>query len=100
MRIIDPHKHMCYAVCMSIENNKSRKKAVNVTLPADMVDRAKALNINLSQAAAEGIAASLKVIQKEKWVEENKEAIDGYNKFIADNGLPIKPHWLDDFVDG
>ena len=85
---------------MSIEKNKPRKKAVNVTVPADMVEQAKALNINLSEAATEGIGRSLKAIQKERWVEENREAIDGYNRFIAENGLPIKPHWLDDFVDG
>ena len=46
---------MCYTVYMSIEKNKPRKKAVNVTVPADMVEQAKALNINLSEAATESI---------------------------------------------
>lgn len=65
------------------------KKPTNVSLPSDMVSEAKRLGINVSQACEMGLANILREAQKEEWKRENREAIESWNKWVAENGLPL-----------
>ncbi len=64
------------------------KKPTNVSLPADLVEEAKRLGINLSQACEAALSEQVSKAQGEAWKRENREAIEGWNKWIADNGMP------------
>jgi antitoxin CcdA len=64
------------------------KKATNVSLPADLVEEAKRLGINLSQACESALAAEVRKAIGEEWKRENREAIQSWNKWTAENGLP------------
>jgi antitoxin CcdA len=64
------------------------KKATNVSLPADMVEEAKRLGINMSQACEAGLFEQVRNAQKEEWKRENREAIESWNKWVAENGMP------------
>jgi antitoxin CcdA len=67
----------------------AHKKPTNVSLPADLVDEAKRLGINMSQACEAGLFAEVRNAQKEEWKRENREAIESWNKWVAENGLPL-----------
>jgi antitoxin CcdA len=65
------------------------KKATNVSLPSDLVEEAKRLGINLSQACETGLSQQVRNALKEEWKRENREAIESWNKWTAENGLPL-----------
>lgn len=65
------------------------KRATNVSLPADLVEEAKRLGVNLSQACEEGLSKQVRQSMKEEWQRENREAIQSWNKWVAENGLPL-----------
>jgi antitoxin CcdA len=67
----------------------SPKRATNVSLPADLVDEAKRLGVNLSQACEMGLAEQVKMALSEQWKRENKGAIESWNQWIDQNGLPL-----------
>jgi antitoxin CcdA len=64
------------------------KKATNVSLPADLVEEAKRLGINMSQACEAGLSEQIRNAQKEEWKRENRDAIESWNKWVAENGMP------------
>jgi antitoxin CcdA len=67
----------------------SPKKATNVSLPSDMVEEAKRLGINVSQACEVGLAKEVRKALGEEWKRENREAIESWNKWTRENGLPL-----------
>ena len=65
------------------------RRATSMTLDAALLDEAKALGVNVSRAAEQGVAAALKAARAEAWKRENAEAIKNYNTWIEENGLPL-----------
>ncbi len=65
------------------------KRATNVSLSDPLIAEAKALGINLSQAAENGIAQAIKNKKTEQWLAENRESIEGWNAYIEKHGLPL-----------
>ncbi len=66
----------------------SPRRATSMTLDAELLDEARALGMNLSRAAEEGIRAQVRGERARRWKEENAEAIADYNKWIEENGIP------------
>jgi antitoxin CcdA len=64
-------------------------RPTNLSLSAALVDEAKALGINISQAAAAGLAEAVGKRRAERWLEENRAALRSYNEFVNKNGLPL-----------
>ncbi len=67
----------------------SRKRPTNVSLSETLVDEARELGINVSQACEEGLAAAVKAENGRRWKEENADSIREYNKWIAEHGNPL-----------
>ena len=65
------------------------RKSTNLSLAADLVEEAKALDINLSRACEAGLEAALKEERKRRWQEENREAAEAWNVWIEEHGLPL-----------
>lgn len=65
------------------------RRATSMTLDAALLDEARALGVNLSRAAEEGVLAAVKAERKRRWAEENAEFIRDYNEWIAENGVPL-----------
>jgi antitoxin CcdA len=65
------------------------KKATNVSLNAELVDEARRLEINVSEACQSGLAAEVKKAREAAWKEENRAAIESWNEYIRKNGLPL-----------
>ena len=64
------------------------RRATSMTLDAALLDEARALGVNLSRSAEEGVLAAVKAERKRRWAEENAEFIRDYNDWIAENGIP------------
>jgi antitoxin CcdA len=65
------------------------RKPTNLSLDAALIGEAKALSVNLSQAAEEGVRAAVAKAKAARWKAENAEALDGYNRWVEANGLPL-----------
>lgn len=74
-------------IWMAIGNKK--RKAANLSLDEDLVSEARALDINISRAAENGIALALKAEHERRWRSENADSVDDMNRYIEKNGLPL-----------
>jgi antitoxin CcdA len=70
-------------------NKISARRPTNVSLPDHLVVEAKALGINLSRACESGVQAALQTERDRQWKIANREAIDAYNRWVAEHGLPL-----------
>ncbi len=67
----------------------SGRKATNVSLGAALLVEAKALRINISQAAESGVARAVAERRAELWLQANREALESSNAYVEKNGLPL-----------
>lgn len=65
------------------------RKPTNVSLPETLLSEAKALRINLSQAAEAVLVRAVAERRADLWKNENREALDSSNRFVEQNGLPL-----------
>jgi antitoxin CcdA len=65
------------------------KKATNISLAEPLLAEAKALRINISQAAETGVAKAVAEKRAELWVAENAKAFECWNAYIEKNGVPL-----------
>ena len=72
----------------------SSRKSANLTIDAQLVDEAKALKVNLSRAAQDGIARAIAKEKAKQWQEENAEAIQSSNEYVEKYGLPLEKYRL------
>lgn len=79
---------------MSVANKSASapKKATNVSLAKDLLHEARALRVNVSQAAEVGLALAVAEKRAELWQRENREAIESSNAFVDEHGLPLERH--------
>lgn len=62
------------------------KKSTNLSINSDLLRQAKERRINLSQALEARLAEMLREDYYLHWNEENKEAIDDYNRRVDTQG--------------
>lgn len=62
------------------------KKSTNLSINSDLLRQAKEHHINLSQALELRLAEMLKEAKCRKWQDENKEAIEEYNRRVEIDG--------------
>lgn len=62
------------------------KKAANLSVNSDLLEKTRALKINLSATLEHALEQELSKAEAEKWAEENKAAIKAYNTFIQQHG--------------
>lgn len=90
MRIYCEHQLPASVYIMSepvaIYDNQAPKKSVNLSINSDLLNKARELNINLSQIFEQQLAEFIRRRERERWVEENREAIEAYNKQIEEEG--------------
>jgi len=63
------------------------KKAANLSIRADLLEEARAYKINLSQTLETALADVVKKEKERRWLEENRAAIEAYNRFVEKHGL-------------
>ncbi|AZN96685.1 antitoxin CcdA [Mesorhizobium robiniae] len=73
---------------------KSQRKSVNTSIDSKLIEEAKALGINMSRAAEQGIAKAISDEKSRRWLLENREAIESSNEYVRRNGLPLAKYRL------
>lgn len=73
---------------------KGNRRPVNVSLPATLVERAKALGINLSQACEAGLSEQVEREEVRQWKADNREWIESHRRWVEDNPLPFAKYRL------
>ena len=68
-------------------NPLAPKKAANLSINADLLSKAREMNINLSATLEQALADVLRNKQREQWLAENQEAFTTYNEHVEKHGL-------------
>jgi antitoxin CcdA len=63
------------------------KKAVNLTVRADLLAQARHLGVNLSATLEEALEALVKNHQREQWKIQHQAAIEAYNTQVDERGV-------------
>jgi antitoxin CcdA len=72
--------------------NIANRKPTNVSLDPKLVADAKAHGVNVSRACESGLVLELKKAREDRWKAENAHAIDGWNDWVRENGLPLEKY--------
>jgi len=68
-------------------NPNAPKRAANLSVNGDLLNKAKELDINLSATLEQALAEVLKKKQREQWLAENGKAINAYNEHVKVHGV-------------
>lgn len=71
----------------AIYNKDAKKKATNISINSELLEKAKKYKINISANVEKTLEELIKQHEIQNWEKENKEAIEGYNQRIAQNGV-------------
>ena len=63
------------------------KKATNLSLNTDLLKQARELDVNLSAVLEEALADVVKERLGQRWLEQNREAIETYNQHVEAAGV-------------
>jgi len=66
---------------------RAPKKPANLSINSDLLQQAKEHHINLSQALELRLTEMLRDEKRRDWIEENREAMDEYNRRIEIHGV-------------
>ena len=70
----------------SLFDPNAPKKSTNLSINSDLLRQAKERRINIAQALELRLVELLREENSRKWKEENREAIDDYNRRIEAHG--------------
>jgi antitoxin CcdA len=65
------------------------KRPTNVSLNGALIDEAKQFGINISDACERGLSEDVAKARREKWLSENRAAIEASNAYVEKHGLPL-----------
>lgn len=71
----------------AIYNKEAKKKATNISINSELLEKAKKYKINISANVEKTLEELIKQEEIKNWEKENKEAIDSYNQRISENGV-------------
>jgi antitoxin CcdA len=78
----------------AVKSGPPKKKAVNLTVDAELLAEAKASGVNLSSVLEAALKEQLKQQRWQKWREDNRAAIEASNAQLERDGLWFEPDWL------
>ena len=76
---------ICYAHSQCGSFTVGAKKAVNVSIQSELLDAARAEDINLSATLEAALADQLRIRRRDRWQAENEAAIEAYNRDADQN---------------
>jgi antitoxin CcdA len=68
------------------------KRAVNVSIDAEVLNMAKGMNINLSHTLEDALRKRTQNERDRRFQDEHREAIEAHNRFIEKNGIWSKKY--------
>jgi antitoxin CcdA len=78
-----------------VDNRTStgKRRSVNLTIREDVIEAARALELNTSRAAEAGIIEAIRQARAEAWRRENEAAIEAHNARVEKDGVLLTPDW-------
>ena len=76
----------------TLTDNNSPKKPTNLSVNRELLNEAKALNINLSATLEQALMEKVRQAKQKQWLEDNQEAINACNELVEKNGLFSDKH--------
>lgn len=73
-------------------DRKAPKKAANLSVNSNLLAKARDLDINLSSTFEEALEREVRQSAREKWLKENKTALENCNSLADENGLFADKH--------
>jgi antitoxin CcdA len=67
-------------------DTQAPKRAANLSINADLLSKARELNINLSATLEQALVEALRKKARDRWVAENKAAMEAYNEYVDEHG--------------
>ena len=86
-QIDDPSKPFRHSARIGPGPKPGPKRAVNLSIDAEILAAAKEQGINLSQTLEDELRKLTQSAREAKWIEENREAIEAHNRFIEQHGI-------------
>ena len=68
------------------------RRATNLSIDAEVVEKARELKINVSRAAEEGVRRAISREEAKRWAEENADVIRSSNEYVEKHGLPLEKY--------
>lgn len=65
------------------------RRPTNVTLSAELLEEARSLDLNISQACEQGLKSAIAGIRARQWLEENRSSLEASRQYVEENGLPL-----------
>ena len=62
------------------------KRAANVSVRSDLLAAAREAGVNLSATLERALTEELASLKRERWREENRDAIAAYNDYVEEHG--------------
>ena len=75
---------------MDAKTPVARKRAVNVSIRSDLVAEAKEFGTNVSAVLERALEKEHREKRREKWRAANRKAIEAWNEWIEENGIPFE----------
>ena len=69
-----------------IYNSSAPKRATNLSINSDLLEKSKALKINLSATLEQALTTKLAANEADNWAKSNQQSIKVYNNFIDVHG--------------
>jgi antitoxin CcdA len=63
------------------------RKATNLSVDATLLHEAKRLNLSLSRVFENALREAVAHARRERWLEENREALEAYNRHVERDGV-------------
>lgn len=63
------------------------KKSVNLSINSALLSEARSLKLNLSATLESALAVEVRKVERERWLESNRKAIDSANSLAEKSGL-------------
>ncbi len=63
------------------------KRAANLRINADLLNKARAMDINLSATLERALVEAIKSRLRSQWESENRSAIEAYNEQVEQHGV-------------
>ncbi|HZE61018.1 MAG TPA: type II toxin-antitoxin system CcdA family antitoxin [Burkholderiales bacterium] len=72
---------------MSSSALRRRKKATNLSVDEQLLERAKQLRLNLSQVLETGLVEAIRHHEAQEWLKRNRAALEAYNEHVERHGV-------------
>ena len=76
----------------TIYDKAAPKKATNLSINSNLLNKARKLDINLSATLEQALESEIRRTTREAWLENNKSALENCNALASEHGLFADKH--------